>query len=428
VSHFAERPIHELEYRVDKLALEIKEYSEIIPFGGGIYRRRLAVLKAMLDVLIQTKLKDGCAKLRELTDAGFAAKFLSVQRELAAVYDIWALFRNDLLLRGDERHRWLLDAANLTALQCYETISGLLNRPADRQTPPLIHLMASVFPMVVFGDVPAEHIGARILTTQRVPLPIVIVPFDHIHAMWMLVFMYHELGHIIDRESRFSAGFRERVGTLLPADRNARWKPWAEELIADAFGVILAGPAYGYALAELYQAAGPAFPRHYSYPPYWLRTQVVAQCIESFRRPAWSNDVAQIRRLALAPPPDDAALDCLKDVQTVAALVLDTVLGTNLPPLRALGRTEKDWLEIESLTQFFITGTKRPLSPDAKQCNIVFAAAALAAARTTGLDLSNLTLQAKIFIGDMKIATTYLSAVDTPKDFVVKLASTMVLT
>jgi len=161
---------------------------------------------------------------------------------------------------------------------------------------------------------------------EQLPIPVIALPLICQRRPWWLVVAAHEVGHQIqfefpDLERRTKAALGEP------------WCRWHQELFADACAVLLAGPAFIWAITEL-ETRPAAAPGEIldsgRYPPPLVRLAVIRVIAE---RAFTESDVA---RFASPPPGGDADLTALLDLVPDVA---DALLGLTTDggrPLRGL--------------------------------------------------------------------------------------------
>lgn len=399
----------DLKRRIDSLRVEIHGWevrAKADQSHLGLYSRRLVALNVMFDALIEKRLDVPYSRLIELDrDVGYSIEFRAVQQALGGVQDAWRVFRAGFLLLSEEPFRPVLDAANLITAECFNHSLKRANdrldakqQPAlDLPAPPLVHLMTIEFPQAASCDVKVKHLGVRILTEQRTPLPVVILPEDYIHCAWLLPFLYHEVGHLIDEELKVAESVAGAIEELKSTHAQAwRWRAWSKEVTADVFGVLYGGPGYALALAKLLHTVGPALLEDDKYPPHWLRVPLVAELLDYHgksipagpARMAWVAEVKRVRDLA-RPAPTDPRVGLLDELAKVAAACLAAPVPVAASPsLSELGPSAaEDWEQVLLLSDFLATARQRP-NPRDVPCRLVPAAAALAVARSPGPKLN----------------------------------------
>ncbi len=333
------------EIRVwDAAATSDKAYS--------IHRSQIFALKEMMSVLFERQR----ALLTALSPAApfdsFAADVGAIEREIVGANDLWRTFRTALDQRRDAAPRAALDAADLTAADCY---LGSMRRAAawkvvdeDRfREPPLTLLDARYTPATAPRATPVSAAGlaTRVYKDMRLPVPLLLLPFDQIGGMWHLTAIHHEVGHDLDQDLGLRGGLAEALGRALgaasvPDARRAVWGGWVPELLGDAVGVLLGGAGFGASLASLLAALGAG--RQIAalddpHPDSTLRVALLAALLRA-ASPALAT-AADAILTDYGPLTKPAGIEpYVPDLPAVAAALLDTKLaGLSGHALRELG-------------------------------------------------------------------------------------------
>lgn len=91
----------------------------------------------------------------------------------------------------------------------------------------------------------ANDVDAFRAVLQRLPVPIIGVPDPVAVRVPPLVFVGHEIGHVVGEDFGLLDEARRRVAALgIDAARKQVWDRWLEEVFADLFGVLATGSAY----------------------------------------------------------------------------------------------------------------------------------------------------------------------------------------
>lgn len=262
---------YELHRRVQLLPQTINELKDLADKGVdgmGIHQSQINTVKSVLDkmaedhVLLVEDLKATLA-LKDFTD-----KRSEIEQFLTATNSIMATFRYIFAQRGESPStKKMLDIADLVSAYCYKPCMQLANQwrelPRDHyREPPLTYLNAMLSPAAIARRHNLNQIGLKLYTDTENLLPISVIsfPFHDTIAVWTFCSLYHEVGHLLDNdlclrdeldqalsEALKQAGKNE-PGSL---QRQTMWHFWLGEMIADAFGVLLGGVAYGYALLAM---------------------------------------------------------------------------------------------------------------------------------------------------------------------------------
>ena len=167
------------------------------------------------------------------------------------------------------------------------------------------------------------------------PIQVIALPSTCTRRPWWLIVAAHETGHLVQDQLALVPD------TALALERDAgddadQWGTWARELFADAFSVLMAGPAAIWAIAELEMQADL---NHLSagvslYPPPLVRVEV-------------ANEVARQARITgyepgFPPTPhDDLTARLMTRAPSVAAALL-ALLGGSAQEPNALGSQTAD--------------------------------------------------------------------------------------
>ena len=176
---------------------------------------------------------------------------------------------------------------------------------------------------------------------EELPVATIGLPPICCRRPWWIVLGAHETGHHVQFES---AGLeklaQERVwaAAYAVADDTSlaeQWLPWCRELFADAFSVLLVGPAAIWAAAEL-ETRTPAGLRKSpssSYPPPLVRLAVLRAVAEQAGLPVQAQALADVADVADPVTQDD---DRLRPLLAAAARVAAALLGLESDSGRAL--------------------------------------------------------------------------------------------
>jgi hypothetical protein len=173
---------------------------------------------------------------------------------------------------------------------------------------------------------------------DQLPITVIALPPGCARRPWWLIIAAHEAGHLVQDEM----GLTEATACQLEAaalgasggDRELadQWRTWGRELFADAFSVLLAGPAATWAISELEMRADLNYQPAKGislYPPPLIRVAV-------------ANEVARLAGIPEYDPGfplaarDDLVERLLPCVPGVAA-ALASLAGGSGRPLSSLG-------------------------------------------------------------------------------------------
>ncbi|MBP1468331.1 hypothetical protein EYB53_021650 [Candidatus Chloroploca sp. M-50] len=315
--------------------------------GQGIHQSQVATLKTMMEVLLQRQDNLLTELALDRSPAAMAKTYADLLGEIAGSHGLWRLFRTIYAQRLDPAEKRLLDAADLVAEDCYRPCIqvardwGLID--GKYREPPLVWIEAGLSPLIFprQSEVRALGMTLRPYLTQRLPIPIIVLPPDHAGCFWLYATLHHEVGHNLDQDLR-SGGCGQRIAEELrqkivdrlaaagvdPARRQI-WTRWADEITADAFGVLLGGAGFAACLTALLVPQAPQHGevvRNDEHPDAFVRIELIAQMLERCEIAPLSADASALRqRAAGLPQPSDLG-PFLRQAAIVAELAIATPL------------------------------------------------------------------------------------------------------
>jgi hypothetical protein len=255
----------------EQLAFELRRRAALLPSevstlkkladknenGWGIHQSQIKNVKEILDGLLKEQ-KEVLARLHpSLTLEEFAEKRSDIEKTLTGTHSILATF-NYIFSQRDKspEYKFLLDIADIIAAKCYLPCIKLANKwrglPLEHfREPPLVYFNAMLSPAAITRSHAVNQVGLKMYgeLEHLLPISIISLPFHDRAALWTYCSIYHEVGHLLDNDIGLRDNLENIVTKDLPeSDRKRFWQLWLREMIADAFGVLLGGVAFGYAL------------------------------------------------------------------------------------------------------------------------------------------------------------------------------------
>ncbi|HEX7317619.1 MAG TPA: hypothetical protein VF297_27200 [Pyrinomonadaceae bacterium] len=314
--------------------------------GLGIHLSQFNALKLMMDGLWERQ----AALLEELKPslpAGeFADKYLSLTDEIVGAHDLWRIFRYIMAQHADEALKQFIVAADHVAADCYRTCMNKarlwkLVREEELREPPLVYLEAGASPSTASRGMAAETLSLplRRYRNMRLPIPIVLLPFDHATSFWTLCNLYHEVGHNLDQDLKLRQELGDHLLTRMGqegwlAERQQSWWKWGGEILADVFGVLLGGAGFAYSLCWWLLALAPAerfreLDSRDVHPPPYVRVHLIAALL----RESGSQELAQAAAAILAEWEAQPKPDWVAPYLAEGAVVVDVFLNQKLTAL-----------------------------------------------------------------------------------------------
>jgi hypothetical protein len=286
----------------------------------------------------------------------------------------WAYFRGKFAQHTASVLQDTLKCTDEFAWECYaparqRALQAGLIRAGQLKEPPLTFFSSAAAPFIQRRETVFEAEGITSaeaaefdLELKLLPIPVIGVPWHHVKHLPSAVVVAHEVGHAVEADFNAAEVIDRRLADLAEVDARRRpaWQAWREELFADVYATLCAGPAYVIALTDY--LVGPAadvvnewvnsadwttnLTGSRPYPTRSLRLEFNLAVLEQLDLP----DVGVRQAWASAYPPSTwgqfAAFRA--DVGDVASVFLET-------PLPALGGTRirnvicttpADWQEI----------------------------------------------------------------------------------
>lgn len=379
-----------LRRRTELLPREIDAWnrqSDANKYGMGLHQSQVRVVTRLFSTMLaeQNALKE---ELDPKTAAAmpqdtFTSKRMELEQMLTGSHSIMATFRHIFSQRdATQPYGDILAAADLVAAACYLPCVKLYNRwkglpDENYREPPLTYLNAKLSPAAItrrhyFGSIGLELQGEEEL---QLPLSIISLAFHDTTGFWELSSIYHEVGHLLTQDLKLRDDLKKAMETKLAGRAKLEdWKRWLNEMIADAFGVLLGGAGFARGLvAMLYKTreevlAGSGVGEHpNSYVRVFLlgallrRTgvaelQALADTIEgdwrNFYGPAnatlkpYADDCGAVAEVLMVEP-----LSVLEKDRCLLDFSRDKTSGVN-----SVADLEKDYLYAAALARFIRLG------------------------------------------------------------------------
>lgn len=313
----------------------------------ALHQSQVEALARFLDKL-QALLQQAWADLEGAQEAEFPARADRVQRLMIHVYRAWRFYRE----RFDQRastapvYTRFLTVADEVAWSAYRVCMDQahdLDILTDRQRfkqPPLLHLFEQPSPII--------YARAHQALIPNMPVHVIDLPYYETSAAWSLLALHHEVAHGLLADLAVDPGsivLTQADGAGLAMERRGRWMWWAEEIVADCFALLLAGPPFARELMDVLVGLGPGDPEkgRSPHPPPYLRIPLACTFLATMEEkgagPARDQALDQRYRelaarheeawSALHSEADAAAFQpYLDERDRVLALLMDTKLPT----------------------------------------------------------------------------------------------------
>jgi hypothetical protein len=288
------------------------------------------------------------------------------ERQILGALHIWECYRSKFALRLVESMRPTLSLLDDLAWHAYRpardraVATGAVDAVRVRE-PPLVFLNARWSPFARSREQAYELDEATGTThmiagfdrwLEKLPVPLVGIPWYQLAHLPDAVFIGHEVGHLVEDDLGLTEELRAAIDAALPdapAERREAWKRrWRSEVFADVWGVLTTGSAYAAVLLDLLGLDGagaaaevqpdprrPASPWS-DYPTRLLRARLVCETVRQL--PAAKPDeelfrqrAGELEKAGVTAPHAMSAYD--DDVPRVVRALLTTSFPTLGKPL-----------------------------------------------------------------------------------------------
>jgi hypothetical protein len=222
----------------------------------------------------------------------------TLELRLLAVHSVWDYFRVKFVLRSQEPFASVLISADAFAWACYEPVQrARADTTTDRREPPLVapqnQWSPTALPRGKAYDVARSPGGwtntsafARVI--ERLPIPILGLPWHALEHLPHLALLAHEVGHVVESDFGLQNAVDEALKSVVTdPNRQAAWSSWRSEVFADLFACYAAGSAFAWGLMDVAAAdvrritgeTKTAADGWGDYPTTTLRILLNAECV-----------------------------------------------------------------------------------------------------------------------------------------------------
>jgi hypothetical protein len=191
------------------------------------------------------------------------AESVSTELTILELHRIWEFFRSKLALRYVPWFEDYLVVADEFAWSCYAPCLQFVKAEVGRE-PPLVFFNGGSSPFTVprGGAYAAEDVPGEMMRKEEferalrcIPIPVIGIPWFQVKHLPDALVIGHEVGHDVEHDlhlaptiaSLLEAAFDTKA---VPNHRRRAWQAWTEEVFADLYGVLAAGPAFVEALID----------------------------------------------------------------------------------------------------------------------------------------------------------------------------------
>jgi hypothetical protein len=401
-----ERTVSEMRLRSAKLQDELAEWKDratanIDQFGR--HKSQMIALGNLMDGLLKT----AGSKVDELEPAQpgqkFSRAYNQAVKHIIGSHEVWRVFRTIFNQLQDPHLGALLDDANWVAADCYLAwldrcrFLGILPESQFRE-PPLVYLEAQFSAATANRGVELSELRFSVnpALSFRLPIPVVVLPYDHVGLIWLLTNLSHEAGHNLDQDLQLHAELAGCIDDALaaagtPKPRREVWMKWTQEILADALGVLSNGAGFAHTLASFLYVLAPVrslVDENDTHPDHYVRMFLLADLLEQTGVQELMQSAADLRLVAGELTPLAGSAEYIAECPLVAKVCLSQPLqALKDKPLMALAPAlEEDARQTAKLAKYFRTGSgfDKPTAP--APARLVPAAAGLCLAQMEAAD------------------------------------------
>lgn len=257
-----ESSVHGLRARVSGLRDDLARWAVRTGPDGELPRHHTHVrrLGDYLDGTVEAVLRGTPADLDGAPPfAGTVDDVPELRRSVGSIHLLWDFFRDKLAQRDLAEFGAHLAVADDLAWACYEPMLRAAveaHGETPVKEPPLVFYSTdrSPFAQARSKTLHPPGLDAEDLTTfaaalQRLPVPVIGIPWEIANRMPETALVGHEAGHVIAEDlglaAEARAALREAAYVSDPGNvRRGVWQAWCDEVLADVIGVLATGGAF----------------------------------------------------------------------------------------------------------------------------------------------------------------------------------------
>lgn len=325
INEVASRKKIELEQKVKALEDEFEAWLEKSESNEKFekHHTQIRVLQAHLQGW-HSRIRAETNSYKETEDPDdFLSRCANAEKLILSEHRIWDYFRSKFIQRNEELFDFYLKAADEFAWACYQPIQKAVYPDiahSKRKEPPLVFFNGGISPFSISRDrtFQFETVAGENLIIDpkdiinKLPIPVVGIPWHQINYLPQALVIGHEVGHIIEDDFGLTDRLKELLDEAIDeikaqlrknealedenhikeaeakADmRKDAWHSWLGEIFADLYGCLTAGAAFAGTLIDFLikesdkiseqEKTGPDWGR---YPTNFLRIKIVLKALE----------------------------------------------------------------------------------------------------------------------------------------------------
>jgi hypothetical protein len=249
------------------------------------------------------------------------------EEQLLWLWRVWYYFQDKYDQRLDTRFSDTLMAADEVVWSCYRAFFRVLTNGRVPEPAPLPYIEPQFSPLALRRDerqvLASRGKDFKLVADAfgRLPVSIIKIPITAASSPWALVFVGHEVGHIIQPmiAPEFPNTFKTVISRAVPEQDANEWGEWSREIFADWYPIITMGPWAVWALAQFeFTSRQQMIQRRGQYPSRVVRLQLIAEMAQSYGLPA--RELLSELDISLGAEPDDPK-ELMRDLESIPGLV-----------------------------------------------------------------------------------------------------------
>ncbi|MFJ7212851.1 hypothetical protein [Amycolatopsis sp. NPDC098790] len=253
--------------------------------GERLFRRFASHLDVLESVLLGVLDRIAAAQREQESDAGAEyARCRRIDRCTAVVRAVWIWYavKYDQRLSG-QPHADLLASADAITLSCWQEPfrrafrtppTGPLCFVDDRSDGHVLRRCSVPGELKLTGDQLVDEL------ITELPVPIIALPEGAGRGAWWLAVTAHETGHHVEHDLGLNGAVRDALSQAVPQALRSSWRAWSGEVFADAYAVVMLGPAAVWPIEELqFGPAGFMLQATKTYPAPLVRLALLVELL-----------------------------------------------------------------------------------------------------------------------------------------------------
>ena len=311
-----ERALSDLRAERDALVADFEAWQKRTS-TGDLKQHNSQVARVTAQLLEVMSLALRGTVLGDPTKTAALATLQQPRLVVGVIHAIWDFFRDKLSQRDTARYADHLGAADDLAWACYlpfmearvaaiagqdpavaaATRAKLKEPPLVAYTPEQGLFMQSRKRAFRPPGLSALDVEKFAGVLQRLPVPIITLPWSHAGRALRLTLLAHEVGHVVADDLELNQEMSAKLNALQLKGEVQRWTEWLPEVFADVFGTAALGVVYVDALAAFLAGAlsdvrAEIVAAGSEYPTRQLRLELCCAALEKMgiaRYSCWSD-------------------------------------------------------------------------------------------------------------------------------------------